>query len=139
MKKLLRSISVSLMLAICAFPAIAQIPLAEPDSAFVAPPPSLATVADTGQVVSSQNRVTEKVRITRIPVKAGDTITVSATVLDNTIHKSRFWKDVAKVIVPSFVLGNAANQRSIVPDDHRPGNGNAVSFNAKCCPCTRCY
>lgn len=72
----------------------------------------LDSAGDTNLVKSQPEQVADNLIIRRIPVKAGDSISVSATVLDNTSYKARFLKSLTKAVVPAFIIGRLGNRQA---------------------------
>jgi hypothetical protein len=94
----LRGIALGLFLS----PAIAQTSSLIP--AFVV---ANDTIAPVSLVTTPRPEPPRSLNPRRIPVKAGDSIMVSATVLDNSPHSASFFKRLAKAVVPSLAIGIA--------------------------------
>ncbi len=101
--------------------AIAQTPTVTPDLVLTtATPVSLATTPQP-EPPKSQN-------LRRIPVKAGDLITVSAMVFDKTPRNRQLWQRLAKAVVPGFIVGGFARHQTTAPGDQRLAN--STTFGA---------
>lgn len=97
-----------------------QLPVSAPiDSLVVSTSEAIYDSAHQNRLNSFKQ--TECVFVRRIVVKAGDSINLSAKVFDRTNYKSRFWKSLAKAVIPSIFAKSLIN-RHITQADQRVVN-----------------
>ncbi|MBD2751363.1 hypothetical protein [Spirosoma validum] len=103
MRKKVHTVMISLSLWVSALAVVAQTPGG--DSLMTTDRFSEATASGSGRMQTTQRYQPDQVLIRRIPVQAGDSVSISTTILGKTQRGRQFWTSIAKVVTPGFVVG----------------------------------